>query len=100
MMLVVYAVLTLYVLIFTIVSTIRGTVKAEEIIKKEAYTDNQTRICNLITGDNKIDIWFWFLKRLSSYTLFKIPLIFVFWKWRKGMHVIPIMTLEENDLIT
>lgn len=75
-MLKVYIVVTLYVLWFTIHSFVFGNILAKN------STDITKRVCNVITNDIQWDMMFWFFKRLSMYTLFKFPLLAIFWSTR------------------
>lgn len=78
MMLRAYILFTIYVLIYYTASYILG----KKIWNLNQDSSEVPNVCNIISGHDKADNFFWFLQRLFHYTLFKVPMLMIFWTKR------------------
>jgi hypothetical protein len=68
--------LSMYNLVFAVISLIQANVKAKD--------PNAGNLCNIITTNVYVDEWFWLVNRLFSYTIWMWPIMRIFWNHQKN----------------
>jgi len=68
-----FLVVDTYIFLYNWVSFIQARILSSE------NENNVTKICNVVTGYEQVDEYFWLFKRLALYSVWQIPIIFIFW---------------------